>query len=92
MLNPDGVILGNSKSSLLGCDLNRRWIKPSKYLHPTIYYTKSLLKYFNKKMCEPEVKSGGVVMYIDIHGNNKKMDMFMYGCQIEKDFSHYEGG
>ncbi len=42
-------------------------------------------------MCEPEVKSGGVVMYLDIHGNNKKMDMFMYGCQIERDFSHYEG-
>jgi len=25
MLNPDGVVLGNSRVSLLGVDLNRRW-------------------------------------------------------------------
>ena len=40
MLNPDGVIYGNYRSSLLGVDLNRRWKNPSKFLHPTIYYTK----------------------------------------------------
>lgn len=50
MLNPDGVQLGNSRSSLVGVDLNRRWLRPSKFLHPTIYYTKSLIKYLNKKM------------------------------------------
>lgn len=30
MLNPDGVINGNYRCSLAGCDLNRRWNKPSK--------------------------------------------------------------
>jgi murein tripeptide amidase MpaA len=25
MLNPDGVIHGNYRCSLLGCDLNRKW-------------------------------------------------------------------
>jgi murein tripeptide amidase MpaA len=25
MLNPDGVIYGNYRCSLLGCDLNRKW-------------------------------------------------------------------
>ena len=40
MLNPDGVIYGNYRCSLLGVDLNRRWVNPSKILHPTIYYTK----------------------------------------------------
>ena len=40
MLNPDGVVYGNYRSSLLGVDLNRRWINPSKILHPSIYYTK----------------------------------------------------
>ena len=40
MLNPDGVIYGNYRCSLLGVDLNRKWINPNKYLHPTVYYTK----------------------------------------------------
>lgn len=32
MLNPDGVINGNYRCSLAGCDLNRRWKSPSKVL------------------------------------------------------------
>ena len=30
MVNPDGVIHGNYRCSLAGCDLNRRWKKPHK--------------------------------------------------------------
>ncbi len=30
MLNPDGVINGNYRCSLAGCDLNRRWKNPLK--------------------------------------------------------------
>jgi murein tripeptide amidase MpaA len=44
MLNPDGVINGNYRSSLAGCDLNRRWKTPSKVIHPTIYHVKKLVK------------------------------------------------
>lgn len=44
MLNPDGVINGNYRCSLAGCDLNRRWKHPSKILHPTIYTAKKLIK------------------------------------------------
>ena len=40
MLNADGVINGNYRCSLAGCDLNRRWKAPSKNLHPEVYYTK----------------------------------------------------
>jgi hypothetical protein len=43
MLNPDGVINGNYRCSLAGCDLNRRWKAPSKVLHSTIYYTKQMI-------------------------------------------------
>ena len=53
MLNPDGVIYGNYRCSLLGYDLNRKWDHPSKYFDPTIYYTKQLLKAFLE---EREVK------------------------------------
>jgi len=30
MINPDGVIHGNYRCSLIGRDLNRRWKNPSK--------------------------------------------------------------
>ena len=43
MLNPDGVINGNYRCSLAGCDLNRRWKFPSEILHPTVYHTKKLI-------------------------------------------------
>lgn len=34
MLNPDGVINGNYRCSLVGQDLNRRWKNSNKTLHP----------------------------------------------------------
>jgi len=46
MLNPDGVILGNSRCGLAGWDLNRVWIDPNKIEHPTIFHTKQLSKKF----------------------------------------------
>ena len=44
MLNPDGVVYGNYRCSLLGFDLNRRWAQPNKHFDPTIYYTKKMMK------------------------------------------------
>lgn len=44
MLNPDGVINGNYRCSLAGCDLNRRWKFPNKKIHPTIYHAKKLVQ------------------------------------------------
>jgi hypothetical protein len=42
MLNPDGVIVGNYRCSLAGCDLNRCWLNPDRRLHPTIYHAKQV--------------------------------------------------
>jgi murein tripeptide amidase MpaA len=40
MLNPDGVVIGNSRSSLVGVDLNRRWNNPNPIIHPEIHFLK----------------------------------------------------
>lgn len=32
MINPDGVILGNSRCNFKGFDLNRKWNCPDKYV------------------------------------------------------------
>jgi len=64
MLNPDGVINGNYRCSLAGCDLNRRWKTPSKIIHPTIYHVKKLVKQFHlERNC---------VLFCDLHGHSRK--------------------
>jgi murein tripeptide amidase MpaA len=34
MINPDGVVIGNYRSNLSGCDLNRNWNTDKKSLYP----------------------------------------------------------
>lgn len=75
MLNPDGVIYGNYRCSLLGVDLNRRWKSPSRYLHPTVYYTKRLIQYFSEQH--------ELALYCDMHGHSMKKNVFMYACRAE---------
>ena len=72
MLNPDGVVYGNYRCSLVGVDLNRRWQNPNKHIHPTVYYAKRLFQMFS------EVYE--VVMYCDMHGHSMKKNVFMYAC------------
>jgi hypothetical protein len=43
MINPDGVIVGNYRTSLSGNDLNRKYRKPDSKLHPTVCAMKSLV-------------------------------------------------
>ena len=71
MLNPDGVINGNYRCSLAGCDLNRRWKCPSPIIHPTIYNTKKLVKQF--------VSERPLALFCDLHGHSRRKNIFMYG-------------
>ena len=48
MINPDGVVMGNSRSSLAGVDLNRRWSEPNPIMHPEIYFLKNSMKITEK--------------------------------------------
>lgn len=83
MLNPDGVVYGNYRSSMLGVDLNRRWKNPSKFLHPSIYYTKSLIKWLmtqGSDISPVKQSCGNVVLTCDFHGHSRKNNVFMYGC------------
>lgn len=75
MVNPDGVRYGNTRCSLLGIDLNRRWIEANEILHPEIFSAKELIK---------EVKlTHDLVMCCDIHSHAKKQNIFMYGCRTQ---------
>ena len=72
MLNPDGVVVGNYRTGLAGCDLNRKWKKPSKTLQPTIYHM--------KQMMEEMRNERGIALFVDLHGHSVKKNVFMYGC------------
>jgi len=71
MMNPDGVINGNYRCSLAGCDLNRRWKFPSEILHPTVYHTKKLIVNMAKER--------HLALYCDLHGHSRRKNIFMYG-------------
>lgn len=77
MLNPDGVINGNYRCSLAGCDLNRKWKNPSRTLHPTIYNAKKMILNLNNER--------GMVFFCDLHGHSRKKDIFMYGCHDQNE-------
>lgn len=72
MLNPDGVICGNSRCGLMGIDLNRRWDSPSSLAQPTIYHCKEMIRTVSQRR--------EVLMFCDMHGHSKKMNSFIYGC------------
>jgi hypothetical protein len=79
MLNPDGVIHGNYRCSLMGTDLNRRYRKTDPSLFPTVFALKKLLQASNEKR--------GVLLFLDLHGHSKKKNAFLYGsdCTIQSE-------
>lgn len=79
MLNVDGVVLGNYRCSLLGVDLNRKWLSPNKFLHPTVFYAKQLVKQMHNER--------RVLLYCDMHGHSRKQNAFFYGCTY-KNYEH----
>ena len=70
MMNPDGVLVGNSRTSFAGCDLNRRWLKPNEIIHPEIYYTKEMIL---KLALQREI-----AFICDFHGHFGAFNSFFY--------------
>ena len=64
MLNIDGVINGNYRCSLIGSDLNRRWKKPLKMVHPIIHKFKTHIKEFAREY--------DIELIADLHGHSRK--------------------
>lgn len=73
MLNPDGVIIGNSRTSLTGEDLNRQFSTPDPSLYPV---NSSLLQLVESLVAKGRSR---VLGYVDLHGHSKRKGAFMYG-------------
>ena len=73
-LNPDGVIIGNSRTGVEGLDLNRVWMKPNSQLHPVIYSTLKLIKMMKN---ERDIEA-----FFDLHTHSDRINSFIYGCPL----------
>ncbi|XP_069750552.1 cytosolic carboxypeptidase 2 isoform X2 [Narcine bancroftii] len=82
MLNPDGVVVGNSRCSLTGCDMNRLYGSPLRHECPSVWHTQDMVQ---RLMQEREV-----VMYCDFHGHSRKNNVFMYGCSGNQPSRRFE--
>ena len=70
MMNPDGVLVGNSRTSFAGCDLNRRWTKPNEIIHPEIYSTKQMILKLSTQR--------NLAFIIDCHGHFGTFNSLFY--------------
>lgn len=70
MVNVDGVIIGNSRTSFAGCDLNRRWSSTNAMIHPEIFYTKEMI---HKMDSQREIS-----FICDFHGHIGAFNSFFY--------------
>ncbi|RLV97261.1 hypothetical protein DV515_00011924 [Chloebia gouldiae] len=79
MLNPDGVVVGNSRCSLAGRDPNRALWEGASWL---------LFRHVAPAGHGPEVRllaEQEVVLYCNFHGHSRKNNVFMYGCDVGRD-------
>jgi hypothetical protein len=68
VLNPDGVYRGNFRVDQNGVNLNRCYLNPSLFDHPSIYAAKN---YF--------LSLKHVSFYFDLHAHNSKRSCFLFG-------------
>lgn len=73
MLNPDGVIAGNFRTSYSGKDLNRKFNNLNKYLYPEIAYLCEFCNGLRRS------HHRGADFYFDFHGHSAKKNLFCYG-------------
>lgn len=73
-LNPDGVVVGNSRTGVEGADLNRVWQNAHPELYPVIFKVLHSMREMKKKR-EIEV-------FCDLHTHSDKANSFIYGCPL----------
>ena len=77
MLNPDGVVIGNFRTSLCGRDLNRQFRNSSDFLIPEVKGLKQLVIGLKAEF------KGRLIFFLDFHGHSVKKNVFLYGPEYE---------
>lgn len=88
MINPDGVVLGNHRCSLLGRDINRSFEHPNSKLEPESYSLRKHLKDVQKEAFQLG-KNDKILAFIDVHSHSNRKSIFMYGPYYPLHSSNY---
>ncbi|XP_054162358.1 cytosolic carboxypeptidase 6-like [Oppia nitens] len=83
MPNPDGVFVGNTRTSVIGSDLNASWHKISPLMHPELVAVKQTIEDIAKTYGED------VDTYIDLHAHTYLLGACIYGVSRD-DIFHME--
>lgn len=73
MLNPDGVVVGNFRTSLCGRDLNRQFRTNADFLIPEVKALKQLV------ISSKSQYKSKLIFFLDFHGHSVKKNVFLYG-------------
>lgn len=82
MLNPDGVVAGNYRTSFSGRDLNRSFDHVGQFMYPEINGLVSFVKKLKKQHKKIE-------FFFDFHSHSSKKDLFAYGPEHPEGSPHY---
>ena len=66
IMNVDGVVHGNTRAELVGCDPNRQWANPHRHHHPILHALKRL------------IEKDDVEMLLDLHSHSRRLGTFFY--------------
>lgn len=83
MINADGVIVGNTRCSFIGRDVNRMFGHPNQKLAPEPYYLRNLVRELQK------TDKYKVAFYLDVHAHSGRKAIFMYGPYFPLHCSKY---
>ncbi len=72
MINPDGAIVGNNRTSLLGKDLNRSYLEANQKMNPEIYHVRHLVQSIMRE------QNDRLFAFFDLHQHSSRKSIFMY--------------
>ena len=97
MMNPDGALVGNSRTSFAGCDLNRRWGKPNEIIHPEVYSTKQMITKLADQRniafiidCHGHFGTFNSLFYCNYKDNKRSCKLFPYICSKLSKIINYQ--
>lgn len=74
-MNPDGAVHGNLRTNAAGFDLNRAWQTADEKCTPEVFFVRE------------KMKTIGVDLFLDIHGDESMPYVFVAGCEGNPNYS-----